>query len=245
MENDIFSPLTSREPISKIIADQIEDAILAKKFPVGSKLPSEAELCEKFNVSRTPLREALKMLSANGLISIYKGKGVYVNELKPEGISLSLSKYLKQRLDEDYVLDVIRARQILEPSIAYSASLNRTDNDIAHLEESIKELRNCEDDYEKLSKIDMSFHLTLANAAGNKSVPVMMNSLYTLMPAFYSTVYATNKEAKELAINWHTKILTYVKQRNAGEATLAMTEHLKHTEEHTRSLIEEGLTKKS
>ena len=55
----IFSPLESRESISKLISAQIENAIFEKKYLPGSKLPSENELCEQFGVSRTSVREAL------------------------------------------------------------------------------------------------------------------------------------------------------------------------------------------
>lgn len=91
----IFSPLESREPINKLISQQIEKAIFERKYPPGSKLPSENEMCEQFGVSRTSVREALGALEAQGIIEIIKGKGMYVNKLSSETVTNPLQKYLK------------------------------------------------------------------------------------------------------------------------------------------------------
>ena len=67
-----------RISIKEIIASQIEEAILGKKYLPGSKLPSENELCKMFGVSRTSVREAIQILHGHGLVSIEKGKGIFV-----------------------------------------------------------------------------------------------------------------------------------------------------------------------
>lgn len=239
---EVFKPLQNRQPISQLIASQIEEAILSKIYPPGSKLPSEAVLCEQFKVSRTPLREALQNLSAHGLITIQKGKGVFVNQISSKAVAGSLSKYLKQKLDKDYALDIIKARQILEPAIAYSASLNRTDQDIQKLEENINQLKNCTDDFIELAKLDMQFHLLLAKASHNRVVPLLLSSIYNLVPEFNPSIYEVNLDAKEKALELHAKILNCVKNRDAGAATLAMTEHLNNAEAHARKMIEIKLT---
>lgn len=238
MSSEIFSPLKNREPISKIIASQIEEAILEKKYLPGSKLPSEAELCEQFNVSRTPLREALQFLSAQGLISIQKGKGVFVNNLSSLMVTGSLTKYLRHKLDKDYAIDIVQARQILEPSIAYSASLNRTEEDLEKIGTNIEEHEKCEEINELLSKYDMEFHLLLAKATHNKVIPLLLKSLYNLLPEISPAVYALNKGAKGSAIQLHKEIFECIKNRDGGGATLKMSEHLTNAEKDTREMLE-------
>ena len=83
MEN-IFHNLGNKQTLSQKIERTIENAIRDKKLPVGSKLPTEFEMCKSFGVSRTALREALRRLSARGLINIQKGSGMYVSEIKIE-----------------------------------------------------------------------------------------------------------------------------------------------------------------
>jgi len=234
---DIFKPLQNREPISKLIASQIEDAILSNKYPPGSKIPSEMKLCEQFKVSRTSLREALKTLAAQGLITVYKGKGIFVNELSSGNVSGSIQKYLKQKLGRNYAFDIVRARQILEPAIAYSASLNRNEEDLRNIESNIRELESSDANFEQLAHIDMGFHLLLAKASQNSVVPLLLKSIYKLVPEINSTVYATIEDARSSAVIWHRKIYELIKNRDAGAATIAMADHLKIAEAHTEKML--------
>ena len=80
--DEIFGKIGTAQTLSQKIERRIEEAIRQKKLLVGTKLPSERELCEMFAVSRTALREALRRLSARGLIQIKKGSGMFVSELK-------------------------------------------------------------------------------------------------------------------------------------------------------------------
>jgi len=70
--DDIFQNIGNKLTLSQRIERTIENAIREKKLTVGSKLPTEREMCESFGVSRTALREALRRLSARGLINIHK-----------------------------------------------------------------------------------------------------------------------------------------------------------------------------
>jgi len=239
MVNEIvFSPLESREQISSLISQQIEKAILDKKYPPGSKLPSENELCDQFGVSRTSVREALGALEAQGMIVIIKGKGMFVNKLSSETVTNPLQKYLQHRTDRNYVMDLVHARQILEPAIAYYAALNHNDDDIERLKEDIRKLTVCESGYLELANLDTMFHLNLARASRNRIMPLLLDPIHKLIPEIKSTVYETIGDAKESALIWHQKILDAVISRDAKKARLAMEEHLKIAEEHAERMLE-------
>lgn len=239
MVNEIvFSPLESREQISSLISQQIEKAILDKKYPPGSKLPSENELCDQFGVSRTSVREALGALEAQGMIVIIKGKGMFVNKLSSETVTNPLQKYLQHRTDRNYVMDLVHARQILEPAIAYYAALNHNDDDIERLKEDIRKLTVCESGYLELANLDTMFHLNLARASRNRIMPLLLDPIHKLIPEIKSTVYETIGDAKESALIWHQKILDAVISRDAKKASLAMEEHLKIAEEHAERMLE-------
>jgi len=233
----VFSPLASREQISSLISKQIEKAILEKKYLPGSKLPSENELCDQFAVSRTSVREALGTLEAQGLIVIIKGKGMFVNKLSSETVTNSLHKYLQHRTDRNYVMDLVHARQILEPAIAYYAALNHNDDDIERLQDDIKKLTECDGDYLELANIDTIFHLHLARASRNNIMPLLLDPIHKLIPEIKSSVYETIDEAKESALIWHQKILDEVIKRDAKKARLAMEEHLAIAEEHAERML--------
>lgn len=244
METKIFTPLESREPISKIVSAKIEDAILKKIYPAGSKLPSEYELCEQFGVSRTSVREALQTLAAQGLVNVIKGKGMYVNEVSSDSVSAPLHKYLKLKLSRNYVLDLVHARQMIEPEIAYHAALKHKKSDIDKLHADIEDLRNCTDSYQQLGELDMKFHIDLAIATQNSIMPLLLDPIHKLVPELKSVVYAAVSDAKEAALIWHTKILNEVISGDADKARQAMVEHLKIAENHALKMLKYSASKK-
>ncbi|MCF8261176.1 MAG: FadR family transcriptional regulator [Melioribacteraceae bacterium] len=234
----MFNSVGERLPIKQLIATQIEDAILSKKFTPGQKLPSENELCIQFSVSRTSVREALQILGAHGLITVEKGKGIFVNKITSESVVNPLEKYLRHSLDRNYVFDLVHARQILEPSIAREAAISHDLEDIKLLDEDIKNLEQKNLNYKQLATIDMDFHNHLAMATKNTVVPLLLKPLHRLLPQIKSTVYATVDEARESAIKWHSKILTAVKDRDQEASYNFMVEHLKIAEKHASMILQ-------
>jgi len=234
----IFSPLETRESISKLISDQIEKAIFEKKYTPGSKLPSENELCEQFGVSRTSVRDALGTLEAQGVIEIIKGKGMFVNKISSDTVTNPMQKYLKLRTDRNYVMDLVHARQIIEPAISYYAAINHNDEDIDRLTNDIERLRDCSGGYLELANLDTLFHLDLARASRNRVMPLLLDPIHKLIPEVKSTIYATVKDAKGSAVIWHQKILDAVISGDAAQARTAMDEHLKIAEEHAEKMLE-------
>ncbi len=89
-----YSKVGNTETLSNKIQGEIEKSIIQKKFIPGDKLPTEKEMCEMFGVSRTALREGLQMLSIQGLITIRKGSGIYVNEYNLSHAIKPISRYL-------------------------------------------------------------------------------------------------------------------------------------------------------
>lgn len=235
---NVFTLLETREPIGKLIVQQIEQAILENKYIAGSKLPSENELCEQFGVSRTSIREALGTLEAQGLIEIVKGKGMFVKNISAETVTSLMRKYLKLRTDRNFVIDLVRARQILEPAISYYAALNFNDADIGRLTEDIENLKNCTGGYEELAYLDTMFHLDLARASRNRIMPLLLHPIHELIPDIKSTIYATIDDAKGSAVIWHQKILDAVISKDPEKAWKAMEEHLKIAEEHAEKMLD-------
>jgi len=135
--DQIFQKIGTSQTLSQKIERNVERAIREKKLPIGSKLPSERELCEMFAVSRTALREALRRLSARGLIQIKKGSGMVVTNIDMKDAISSLNLYYDLKFDDNLISQIIELRLAFEPEIARMAALNRTDEDIKNMEANL------------------------------------------------------------------------------------------------------------
>jgi GntR family transcriptional repressor for pyruvate dehydrogenase complex len=234
----LFQKVAARRLLSQTVVEQIEQAIKDKILGPGMRLPSEMELCKSFGVSRTAVREALRMLSARGLVKIEKGKGMFVNTLSAAAVTDPLRLYLSMNYEKVFVLDVIRARQAIEPSIAAVAAAQRTDDDILKLRQDVEELRNASEDYLELAGLDMTFHLDIARASQNPLMPLIIDPIHRLMPEIKSSVYATVEHARESALEWHSRITERIVAADAPGARDTMAEHLRIAEEHARQMLQ-------
>jgi len=233
----MFNPLDERVSIKDLIAAQIEEAILDKKYLPGSKLPSENELGKMFGASRTSVREAVQILQAHGLVSIEKGKGIFVKNISSESVSNNILKFLEHRFEGDYYFDLIHARQIIEPGIAYLAALNRSDDDLERLRQDIVDIESNDGDPIKHGEYDMAFHLHLAQASQNKLLPLLLKPIHKLMPSVKSKILSDVDEAKQAAVIWHTKIYEKVKNQDPEGAQNSMVAHLKIAEKHIEQAV--------
>ena len=172
---DLFTKIGTGLTLSQKIERKVEEAIREKKLLPGTKMPSEKELCAQFAVSRTALREALRRLSARGLIDIRKGSGIYVTELKIEDAINSLHLFYDLRFNSDLILQIIEVRRLFEPEIARLAARNRTESDIKTLQKNLSDLERCNPDNTQL-EVDLinRFHMNLAKSTHN---PIVLISL--------------------------------------------------------------------
>lgn len=232
-----FTKLRQEKTLAHEIEQHFENLLRTKILLPGDKLPTEHELCEQLAVSRTPLREALHMLKARGLIRVKKGSGIYVNDLSSEKAIDSFSWYLEMKIDEDYVLHVVKFRQIIEPQIAALAAKNSNDDELAALEVIINAMDSCpQDDFLLQGELDREFHQSLAVACKNPILPLIMEPVYRQMHKMRSIIYKHIEEAHDSAYDYHKRIFLAVREKNEKLAFEMMEKHLKFAEEHSIKL---------
>lgn len=233
----MFKQVGSKTLLSKSVEEQIEQAIQQRKLAPGHKLPTEMQLCSSFGVSRTVMREALRMLSARGLITIQKGKGMFIRDFSSSSVTDPMRLFLKLNYNRNHTLDVIHARQAIEPSIAAMAARNRKADDLTKLKSNLRELSQSRGGFEVLASLDREFHLLLAKASGNPIIPLVMEPIHKLMPQIKSSVYATVDDARESAVKYHGMIIESVERQDAEASKHRMEEHLKRAEEHALKML--------
>lgn len=228
----IFENLGNKLTLSQRIERRIEDAIREKKIPVGSKLPTERELCEMFGVSRTALREALRRLNARGLINIVKGSGMYVTQLKIDDAINTLNLYYDLKFDNNLISQIIEVRKMFEPQIAEVAAKRRTSEDLINFEQNLSEFKKCNPDNTQLeADLDNKFHLQIAKSTHNPIVQVSMEPIYMLLPRMRNLIYANIDGEKDNTYNYHLAVYEAIRDGDAKRASTKMIEHLDRTVE--------------
>ncbi|MXW33565.1 MAG: FadR family transcriptional regulator [Rhodothermaceae bacterium] len=232
-----FTPVGKPQLLSHSVVEAIENSIRKNDLRPGMRLASELDLCSQFGVSRTVLREALRMLSGRGLIRIEKGRGIFVSELSAETVSTPLQMYLQQHSGDLKYIDLIKARQLIEPPIAAEAALYHTPDDARQLKEDFDAMSSWTGGNEELANLDLAFHQHIAIASGNSVVPLLIAPIHALMPQVKSSVHKAVEDAKYSAIEWHRRILDAILERDPEAARVNMEYHLVESGKHISRML--------
>jgi GntR family transcriptional repressor for pyruvate dehydrogenase complex len=208
------------------IADSVEEMI----FEGGAddmRLPTEAELTEKYDVSRSVIREALKILNERGLVSMRAGDGSYVNIPKAAAISRVLGRVMRfNRVSDDKITEV---RMLLETKTAEEAARNATDEDIALLEDLNRQMELHHDDLEIRVNKDCEFHTAIAKTSRNELLEFMVESITDLLKGYIKQRIALNTGGSEGGIKYHKRIIKAIKSHDSKKAKLLMKGHIEES----------------
>ncbi|MBN2413974.1 FadR family transcriptional regulator [candidate division KSB1 bacterium] len=226
-----FNKIQREESLSHKVERQIREAIRKKVFLPGDKLPGEFELAEKFGVSRTAVREALRMLSGRGLVDIRKGSGVYVTEMDISNVVDPLFNLLDMKCGKASLLHILRVRLFMEPEITRIAVMHSSEKDVEYLEEMYQHMETHKNNPVKNINYDIKFHQRISQATNNPLVPIIMEPIFQLLDKFISSTYKQS-HASDLAIKFHHELVECFKTKDADRAFSVMHQHLSHAEEH-------------
>jgi GntR family transcriptional regulator, transcriptional repressor for pyruvate dehydrogenase complex len=239
--DELFEKIGSKLTLSQKIERSIENAIREKKLPIGSRLPTEKELCESFGVSRTALREALRRLSARGLISVRKGSGMVVTGINIKDAISTLNLYYDLKFDRDLIKQIIELRSIFEPEISRLAARRRTDIDLAELLKSLNEFRECDPDNTQMeADLDNKFHLIIAKATHNPIVQISMEPIYSLLPRMRNLFYANIEGEKEITLRFHPDLYEALKEQDGEKAFVTSEKNLMRTNDIYTSFLDQA-----
>lgn len=218
----MLEPVKSRK-IYENIVEQIKKMVKQGELKIGDRLPSERELAESLKVSRTSVREALRILENMGLIECRSGEGNFVKDLTID--SLANSILWEIHLIKGVVLELYEIRKIIEPGIVRLAAERATDEDILRMESIIEKQKSIVEQGKSISDIDDEFHRSIAEASKNKMIMKIINTIIGLE----SETNESNMEIKERprqSLKSHMNILKYLKAKEQEKARKAMLTHL-------------------
>lgn len=211
--------------VTRSLVEQIGSAIVRGDYAIGNSLPTEAELAEQFGVSRTVTREAVKMLTAKGLVQAWPRRGTIVQ--KESSWSLLdadvLSWLLERNVSISLVKDFLRMRLAIEPAAAELAAARKAD--VTEIEHAVDEMKRAATHGGDALAADSLFHASILRASGNPFFAQMAPMVDT---ALRMTIRITNriKGVKFASIQEHVNILDAIREGRADDARRLSESHV-------------------
>ncbi len=209
------------------VASQIERLILEGALQPGDKLPPERELAERFQVSRSAVREALRTLELLGMVEPRPGEGTLVRVPSLESLLNPLANILAQK--RELVGELLDVRKMIEPPLAARAAAHASTEEIAYLEDILRRQGEKVRGGELAIEEDSEFHYTIATAAKNSVVLKVLDVLMDLLRE--SRERALQVEGRlQKSLAGHRRILRAIKRHDAPAAGAAMLQHVEEIE---------------
>ncbi|MDF2880368.1 MAG: GntR family transcriptional regulator [Clostridiaceae bacterium] len=197
------------KPIREIVYESLRKTIISGVIPVGERIV-EKEYATRLNISRTPVREALRMLEMEELIETIPRVGVIVKRISPED-----------------VIEIYKIRQQLEILATTAAMENITKEEINEIKEllDLTEQKNNEGDVEEVIRLFGEFNKKIYKASGMKRLASMISRLNEYLQRFRNISISEN-ERREKALREHREILKLIEGKNKTGIEKVIHDHL-------------------
>ncbi len=211
-------------------SDAIVSYIIKQELKEGERLPTETELMKILDVSRTTLREAIKMLASRNIVEARQGSGIFVS--RNTGITDDPLGFVFIKDKKKLVSDLLEFRMMIEPRIAARAAINATQKDAEELEYLAREVEKMYELGKSHKTEDAKFHAKLGEISGNLVFPNLMPIIFQAIDMF---IASTNAELKYETIDTHRAIVEAVKRNDPDAAEDAMMMHLIYNRNYLRN----------
>jgi DNA-binding FadR family transcriptional regulator len=204
------------------VVEEIGSAIVGGKLHPGDPLPGEAQLAAQMEVSRTILREALKVLAAKGLIETRQKTGMRVrdprfwNHLDPDVLTWRCAAMPT----EDFVGKLVEMREIIEPAACMAAARRRDPEQLAAIGEALDAMEESAD-LDAWAEADLRFHESVLAATNNELLSSLFSVIETALATFFVMSARSAKNFK-YALPHHRAVYEAIRRRRPNEAAQAM-----------------------
>jgi len=221
------------------IVEDLVARIVSGELPPGSTLAAEPEMSTRYGVSRTVIREALRVLGGKGLIDVRHGSGTRVTPSDQwDPLDTAILAVRRERGQLGAVLsDLIEARRIIECEVAALAAQRHDARQRAIVEAQLVVMRATLEDPKRFMLADASFHDTLVAASGNRVLIRVMEPIHELVH-FGQMITDGIPGTLLRALHDHEAIAAAVFSRDPSAARAAMRAHLDRTERDITALVE-------
>lgn len=224
----------TRTTLSEQVASAIQDDLITSRRKPGEQLPTEPELATQYDVSRTVIREAGRLLVERGLVDIRPGRGMVVAEF--DGATISRQFSLMLELERATFEDLIELRMSIEVSMAEHAAKRRTEADLAAITATLQEFAAPGIGQQQAVERDLDFHAAVADAAHNPFFLAVANPINDYLRNTYrpSSGYAG---ARSRTLAEHTAIADAIRDQDPERAGEMARRHLARIMETGQELV--------
>lgn len=210
----------------EIILDWFKAQTISGALKEGDIIPSERELAAQFGVSRVPVREALRILEYIGIIS-NTPDGMQVQKVDAQMFQLNTN--FATEITRETLENLFEVRTFIESAAAYQAALRRTEEDLQHMRESIRQMSavidSADKDEEELIRASHQFHFQVVSAVHNPVLDNVYRSLYDLLQISKEYTLHVDCVSHSTLLD-HEAILYKIESQDAEEASKYMQYHL-------------------
>jgi GntR family transcriptional repressor for pyruvate dehydrogenase complex len=215
---------------------RLRSMIQSGELPPGSRLPSENQLAVEMGLSRSGVREAVKVLEAARVLEVRRGDGTFVTSLAPalllEGVGFAV-----ELLQGETLLEVMEVRRLLEPAATGLAALKITDSQLAGLAAVLQQMQDRVDDADGLMQADVAFHRLVTSSTGNETLTSLLDGLSgrTVRARVWRGI--VEGDVTQVTIDEHRAIYLALKARDPALATAAALLHVNTSESWLRARL--------
>lgn len=212
---------------SDVLADDLRERILRGEFPEGTALPPERELVAQTRMSRTTVREALRILEVQGLVQIRTGRagGAFVQTPGEESIASSVSLMIRGR--QIRMAALLETREAVEPACAQLAALHRTTEDVEALERANKAIADAGPLSDFLTA-NVDWHVAVAVASHNELLNGFMLALSRAIYESTDNKGFIDAKVRKTTVQAHKSITDAIRDQDPDAAVRRMKRHV-HT----------------
>jgi len=209
----------SHRNLAHQVVHELGKKIMQGSYKVGDSLPSEADLCSQFNISRTATREAVKMLAAKGLISSRPRQGIKVVDSKHWNLfDVDVLNWILLGKPDLYLLrHFLQLRFAIEPEAAFLAAQFAEEDDLEAIENALVRMKNATNGQDDTHEADIDFHQSVLCASNNPFFIQLKNFIGT---ALKINIRFTNRMIAVTVAEYqaHVDIFEHIKNREPQKA---------------------------
>jgi len=231
MEQNTQLTRVTPERLFEAVVAQLQNLIVTGELNPGDRLLPERELAQHFGVSRTAVRDAIKVLAERGLVEVRVGAGTFVVRKTSEALTESMGLLLQMEKSPAQGLQEVRAA--IETEMAAFAAERATESDLVNLARRSEELQlrlddtgNVIGDATLFAREDMAFHGAVADAAHNNFYRHLLNPIVEQLVATLTVIAESVPEAPARVLDEHRQILNAIQRKSRDEAREAMRQHM-------------------